>query len=31
MSQLEEVVSSQLEVEGQVLAQAVVEHVLMCF
>jgi hypothetical protein len=31
MSQLEEVVSGQLEVEGQVLAQAVVEHVLMCF
>jgi hypothetical protein len=31
MSQLEEVVSGQLEVEGQVLTQAVVEHVLMCF
>jgi hypothetical protein len=31
MSQLEEAVGSRLEVEGHVLAQAVAEHVMMCF
>jgi hypothetical protein len=31
MSQLEEVVSSQLEEEGRVLTEAMVEHILMCF
>jgi hypothetical protein len=31
MSQLEEVIGSQPEEEGHVLAEAVAEHVLMCF
>jgi hypothetical protein len=31
MSKLEEVISGRLEVEGQVLVEIVVEHVLMCF
>jgi hypothetical protein len=31
MSQLEEVIGGQLEVEGQVLVQTVAKHVLMCF
>jgi hypothetical protein len=31
MSELEDVISSRLEVEGRILAEAVVEHVLMCF
>jgi hypothetical protein len=31
MSWLEEVIEGQLEAEGRVLAQAVAEHVLMCF
>jgi hypothetical protein len=31
MSQLEEVIGGQLEEEGHVLAEAVMEHVLMCF
>jgi hypothetical protein len=31
MSQLEEVIGGQLKVEGRVLAQAMAEHVLMCF
>jgi hypothetical protein len=31
ISQLEEAVSSRLEEEGHALAQAVADHVLMCF
>jgi hypothetical protein len=31
ISQLEEAVGSRLEEEGRALAQAVVDHVLMCF
>jgi hypothetical protein len=31
MSELEDVVGSRLEVEGHIQAEAVVEHVLMCF
>jgi hypothetical protein len=31
MSRLEEVIGGQLMVEGRVLAQAMAEHVLMCF
>jgi hypothetical protein len=31
MSQLEEVISSQLEEEGHALAEVVAEHVLLCF
>jgi hypothetical protein len=31
ISQLEEAVGSRLEEEGRALAQAVVNHVLMCF
>jgi hypothetical protein len=31
MSRLEEVVGARLEAEGRVLAQAMVEHMMMCF
>jgi hypothetical protein len=31
MSELKDVVASQLEAEGHILAEAVVEHVLLCF
>jgi hypothetical protein len=31
MSELEDVVTSRLEVEGRILVEAVVEHVLLCF
>jgi hypothetical protein len=31
MLQLEEVIGSQVEVEGHVLAEEVAEHMLMCF
>jgi hypothetical protein len=31
MSELEDVLSSRLEVEGCILAEVVAEHVLMCF
>jgi hypothetical protein len=31
MSQLEEVISGRLEEEGHALAEAVAEHVLLCF
>jgi hypothetical protein len=31
MSELEDIIASRLEVEGRILAEAVAEHVLMCF
>jgi hypothetical protein len=31
MSELKDVVASRLEAEGHILAEAVVEHVLLCF
>jgi hypothetical protein len=31
MSELEDIIASRLEVEGCILAEAVAEHVLMCF
>jgi hypothetical protein len=31
MTELEDVVASRLEAEGRILAEAVAEHVLVCF
>jgi hypothetical protein len=31
MSELEDVVASRLEAEGRILAEAVAEHMLLCF
>jgi hypothetical protein len=31
MSELDDVITSRLEVEGRILAEAVTEHVLLCF